>query len=57
MEQIALELAKTAVVLQETYLELSLSEERAASAEERLELMEALMKGWHAEESPDDVSK
>ena len=50
-----MELAKTASVLQETYTELNASEENLAIANERLELMESLMNGWHARES-DDVS-
>ena len=54
MEHIALELAKTAVVLQDMHLEISAREEQLAAAKERLELMEAIMKGWHAKD--DDVS-
>jgi hypothetical protein len=50
MEQITLELAKTCVTLQETFNEL-----RAAN--ERLELMESIMKGWHAKEEQESTEK
>ena len=50
MEQITLELAKTCVTLHETFNEL-----RAAN--ERLELMESIMKGWHAKEEQESTEK
>ena len=50
MEQITLELAKTCVTLQETFNKL-----RAAN--ERLELMESIMKGWHAKEEQESTEK
>jgi len=50
MEQIALHLAKTCVTLQETYAALHESEAKVTAANERLELMEMLMKGWHAKD-------
>jgi len=54
MEHMALEFAKTCVTLQETYAALRESEAKAAAATERMELMDLLMKGWHATE---DISK
>jgi hypothetical protein len=57
MEQITLEFAKTCVTLQETYNALHASEAKATAAAERLELMESLMKGWHAKEEQESTEK
>jgi hypothetical protein len=57
MEQITLEFAKTCVTLQETYNALRASEEKATAAAERLELMESIMKGWHAKEEQESTEK
>lgn len=57
MEQITFEFAKTCVTLQETFNALRASEEKAAAAAERLELMESIMKGWHAKEEQENTEK
>ena len=57
MEQITLEFAKTCVTLQETYAKLQASEAKVTEANERVQLMESILKGWHATEVQESTEK